>query len=148
MSQVFTSEDWRVGVSSQFVIEIENEVTGVFIECSGLEVQVEVDTWEEGGANGFVHQFPSRMRYGNLTLKKAVFAAAELHQWLLRVGSGRRERHPISIVLRAPDGEQVRRWDFDRAFPVKWSGPGLKADGAETAIESIEFVHEGLIGPS
>ena len=148
MGEVFTTDDWKIGLSSRFLIEIENEVTGVFTECSGLEATLAVDTWEEGGANTYVHQFPSRMSYGNLTLKKAVFASASLQEWLFRVSRGQRDRQPISIILYAPDQSEARRWDFDRAFPIKWSGPTLSADSSDAAIESIEFVHAGLIPPS
>ena len=35
-------------------------------------------------------------------------------------------------------------WKASNAFPVKIEGPGLKATGNETAIESIEVAHEGL----
>jgi phage tail-like protein len=41
-------------------------------------------------------------------------------------------------------GEDVRRWNLVRAFPVKWVGPDLKASASEVAIESLELAHEGI----
>jgi hypothetical protein len=41
----------------------------------------------------------------------------------------------------------VMWWDFKEAFPVKWSGPGLRADAAQIAVESIELRHRGLSRP-
>ena len=34
----------------------------------GLELNVETEQYEEGGENGFVHKFPGRMSWPNITL--------------------------------------------------------------------------------
>ncbi len=39
-------------------------------------------------------------------------------------------------------------WDFKEAFPVKWTGPDLRAVSTEVAFESIELAHRGLSRPS
>jgi hypothetical protein len=31
------------------------------------------------------------------------------------------------------------------AYPVKWSGPSMKAGAAEMAIEALELVHTGFV---
>ena len=38
-------------------------------------------------------------------------------------------------------------WDFKEAFPVKWTGPDLRADSGSVAIESVELAHRGLSRP-
>ena len=38
-------------------------------------------------------------------------------------------------------------WDFKQAYPVKWSGPDLKADSPAVAVETIELVHRGISKP-
>ena len=43
------------------------------------------------------------------------------------------------------EGIPVKRWDLIRAFPVKWTGPDMKANGGEIAIESLEIAHEGVL---
>jgi phage tail-like protein len=35
-------------------------------------------------------------------------------------------------------------WKVRNAWPCKISGPHLKADGSEVAMETIELAHEGL----
>jgi phage tail-like protein len=35
-------------------------------------------------------------------------------------------------------------WKFKRAWPCKWTGPGLNAKNNEIAMESLEICHEGL----
>jgi hypothetical protein len=39
-------------------------------------------------------------------------------------------------------------WDFKEAFPVKWTGPELRADSGNVAFESIELAHRGLSRPA
>jgi phage tail-like protein len=41
-------------------------------------------------------------------------------------------------------GNEKWRWRFTLAYPVKWSGPELKADGNDVEVESLELVHEGI----
>ena len=45
-------------------------------------------------------------------------------------------------------GQEQRRWDFAGAYPVKWTGPALKANINEVAIEALELAHNGLMNVS
>jgi hypothetical protein len=38
-------------------------------------------------------------------------------------------------------------WDFKEAFPYKWTGPELRSDSSNVAIESVELAHRGLSRP-
>jgi phage tail-like protein len=38
----------------------------------------------------------------------------------------------------------VARWNFFRAWPVKYTGPTFSAEGNDVAIETLEIAHEGL----
>ena len=55
-----------------------------------------------------------------------------------------RERRNGSIVLLGRRGEEVVRWNFVRAWPSKWDGPDLNAEGTDVAIEMLELAHEGI----
>jgi hypothetical protein len=39
-------------------------------------------------------------------------------------------------------------WDFKEAYPVKYTGPELRADSGSVAFESIELTHRGLSRPT
>ena len=41
-------------------------------------------------------------------------------------------------------GEDVWRWNFKDAYPVKWSGPELRGSNTEVAVETLELAHRGL----
>ena len=42
-------------------------------------------------------------------------------------------------------GEEIKRWNFFRALPVRWIGPRLEAKGGLSyPVERIEIAHEGI----
>ena len=42
----------------------------------------------------------------------------------------------------------VMYWNFKEAYPVKYTGPDLRADSANIAFESVELTHRGLSRPA
>ena len=49
---------------------------GGFTECAGLEMTLKTEDYREGGNNGAVLHFPSRVEWGTITLKKGVGGTA------------------------------------------------------------------------
>lgn len=131
-------------LSHQFVVELDGIIVGSFSEVSGLGVEVEVLDYQEGGQNAFRHRLPGAARAsGNLVLRWGVTDVDVLWRWQEDVLQGRITRRNGSVVLVDPRGE-ARRWAFEGAYPVRWSGPDLRASGGTVAIESLELAHEGL----
>jgi len=136
----------RFGVAPRFGIEVKAELLASFAECSGLSVSVRNDKWEEGGANHTTLKFPGRTDFGNLTLRHGVTHSEDLFKWFLEVLRGEDARRNITVILFGHDlQQQLRSWQFSRAFPVKWTGPTLQAASSTVAIESVEFAHDGFV---
>ncbi len=38
--------------------------------------------------------------------------------------------------------EEIKRWDFHRAFPCRWKGPALDANDNMYAMELFEIAYE------
>lgn len=130
-----------------FAIEIEGLLVGGFSHVSGLEAEVETDTWAEGGVNSHVHHFPRATRYPNLVLSHGLTDISTLWNWYHNVSRGVVERRNGTIMLLDRRGLPAMYWNFRNAFPVKWKGPELDAGSSEVAVETIELVHEGLVKP-
>ena len=130
--------------SNLFHIEIEGIEEAFFKECGGLTAETEILSFEEGGVNDYIHKLPGRTKYPNVVLKRGITESGWLWDWYQKVASGKVERKNISIVLYNPKGEEVKRWSFERAYPVKWSGSDLKADESAIAVETLEITHEGM----
>jgi phage tail-like protein len=137
--------------AGKFVFEVDGLEIGAFQEVSGLSVQVEVQTIEEGGLNDYVHQLPGRMKWPNLKLKRGVTDSDALFEWLnkssgegLAGGGYKLERSTGRISLLDASYTPVRTWEFEGAFPVKWTGPSLSASNNDVAVEELEIAHHGF----
>jgi len=130
--------------SCRFYVEVDNKKEAVFTEVSGLSMEMALEDIEEGGNNGFVHRMPGRCKVGNLTLKRGMTVSNEFLQWSAKVAQGTIEKKHVSVVLYNLDGSEAMRWNFDHAYPVKWSGPQFKADDTAVALETVELAHEGM----
>jgi len=129
----------------RFHIELDHLYVGGFSEASGLTVETEYEEYAEGGVNGFVHRFPSRIRHEPIVLKRGLTVSPILWEWFQKSLDGMVERKSGSIILLDENFEDWMIWDFYDAFPVKWIGPTLDASRSEVAIEQLEIVHQGLV---
>jgi len=131
--------------SGRFLVEIGSEVVANFQECSGLTVEVEIQEYVEGGNNEFIHKLPGRMKFTNITLKRGVTDNKQFSSWRPKVEGGKItvERKNISIILFSHSGETVKTWEVTDAYPVKWTGPDMRASSMDVAIETLELAHQG-----
>ena len=53
-------------------------------------------------------------------------------------------RKDVTISLLDEEHTPVMTWKLINAWPKKISGPSLKSDGNDVAIESMTIVHEGI----
>jgi len=114
-----------------------------FTEVSGLSAEIETMTYNEGGRNDSVHKLPTRMKHPNLVLKRGVTDVKDLQQWLQESFMGP-DRKEVTLTMYNEQLEQVRRWSFKNAYPVKWTGPQFNAAQNTVATESLEIVHDGI----
>ena len=132
----------------RFGVEIQGVVVGWFTECSELSLEREVTPYKEGGVNDYVHQLPNRVSYSGITLKRGL-ADNVLWDWFQKgLYDGKVELHNISIVLYGGDRAETKRWNLVDAYPVKWTGPELKGDSDDLAIETLEIGCGGSGGAS
>jgi phage tail-like protein len=118
---------------------------GGFSECTGLEMAMQPDEFKEGGNNGFIHKFPTRVTWSNIVLKKGVGAGTALWDWQYGFAVGRGRRRD-GVIMLLGDFQQVPNniWHFRRGLPVKYTGPAMNATQSSVAIEAIEISHEGI----
>jgi phage tail-like protein len=148
MTDVFIDK----GISAAtFLFEVDGVEIGRFSEVSGLQVDVATEDVEEGGQNSFVHKLPGRMSWPNITLKRGMTKNDSLITWLTKSSgeqfasnSSKLERSTAAITLLDAAGKRLRAWEFDGAFPVKWSGPTFAAGSTDMAMEELEITHHGF----
>jgi phage tail-like protein len=145
---------------------------GAFQECSGLDVEMDVQEYLEGGRNDSVIKRIGRAKYQPLVLKRGMFYTVQtpsdppatgpvsrngemvdpaLWRWFQHVVSGHRPAARYDGIIEVldrtfdpMDAAPVAKWFFDRGLPAKVVGPQLNAKTGEVAIEELHIAHEGL----
>jgi phage tail-like protein len=147
----------------RFILELGFLQAAGFSECTGLLLETKVYEYREGGRNSHALKFPDVGSVGTITLKRGMTAGPAsdvLYRWQLDVMSGRFDpaanlnRRPadpaqdldnkVAVVLLDEMGRPLKRWQLVRPFPVKWTGPELKASASDVAIEALELACEGI----
>lgn len=127
-----------------FLVEIDGITRAAFQEASGFDSTIDIIEHREGGENTTVRKLPGMTKYSNISLKRGITDDRELYDWHRQIVQGDMVRKNGSIVLLDRRGEEVARWNFVRAWPSKWDGPDLNAEGTDIAIEMLELAHEGV----
>src|SRR6266508_6202813 len=103
-------------------LTIDHKEVGYFTEVCGLNSEIETMTYNEGGRNEYVHKLPTRMKHPNLVLKRGVTATKDLQDWFQDCYMGPKLKS-LSLTMVNEAGDRIRTWSFERAFPIKWTGP-------------------------
>lgn len=133
--------------SFRFTVEVDGVAVGAFTEITLPNFEIETEQVKEGGLNDFIHTLPGRGKPGNVTLKHGLMLNDTFMQWTYQVmvnAFGSERFKTMTVVIFNNNHLPLYRIDFDRAFPVKWTGPSLKSSESAVAIESIEIAHQGV----
>ena len=133
-------------IGFHFAVDIQGAATGYFTECSGLGSEHELIEHKVVTEKGqeVVLQLPGRMKWEKITLKRGITSNMDMWDWRKQVEDGDVDsaRRDGSIVMYDQHLKEVARWNFERAWPVKVSGPSPKADSNAIGIEEITIAHE------
>ena len=143
-----TNTNWPADpyLTSLFVLEIGGIWEAEFSQCTGLQSETEVVSVEEGGENNFAHKLRGRNKNPPLVLKHGISKMSPA-LWAWREAMIHRLVPPMlngAVILLDDQKQEVARWSFRNAAPVKWQGPALKAGDNALAIETLELSHDGL----
>jgi phage tail-like protein len=133
--QAFTFDVKLLGLNVQL---------GFFAAVTGFSSQVDVLEYPEGGQNTFVHRLPTRVKQGNITLKRGVVTSEKaLLDWYQKTTV---QVQPITLQITAMNTalQPVRVWNFANAYPVKWTSIDLASSSTEIVTEQLEVAHTGM----
>lgn len=146
-----TGEPIEIHSAFRFTVEIDGIAYAAFTECTLPNLEVETLEVKEGGHNEYTHKLPMRVKTGNITLRHGITKGVDLLKWYLQILQGQISdaTRQVSVVMYGHlAAEQkigpVVRWNFEKAYPVRWTGPTLKTDDAALAIEVLELAHHGF----
>ena len=131
-----------------YQIEVSGIITGYFTECSGLGSEhelIEHKIVNEQG-NEEIRMLPGRLKWDQIKLKRGITDVMDIWDWrkLVEEGKMKDARMNGSIIMLNQELNPVAQWDFENGWPMKVTGPELKADSNAYAIEELTVVHEGI----
>lgn len=119
----------------------ENETH--FRDVSGLSMELEEETYNEGGENRFVRKFPVRARYPDLVLKRGLLTNSAVGKWCAAAIQDLDIRPATVWVTVLNDAhEPLQTYTFVNAWPKKWSISDLNAESSEIIVESLELAYQ------
>jgi phage tail-like protein len=133
-----TGKRLQINAAFRFVVDLDGERQAAFTECSLPSIEWEMEEIKEGGLNLYTHMLPGRRKSARVSLKNGV-ANGELLSWYIEAIGKAAGRKPLTITLLDSMLNPVIVWQLQEAYPVKWTGPNLKADDNAIAIQTLEL---------
>jgi phage tail-like protein len=128
----------------RFTIVFDDLPPGGFSDCTGLQMETEVQEYPEGGLNTHTHKFPGRSKVSAVTLKRGIVNRV-LWDWFHDQTNGIVKPRSCTILVHDQSGgEDLMEFQLQKAFPTKWIGPELSASQNNLAVETLELAHQGL----
>ena len=114
-----------------------------FQEVSGLEVEMEMEPFVEGGENRFTWQLPKRTRYSDITLKRGMFIGSGIISWCKNaLENFIFDPVNITISLLNENHTPLQSWSVVNAIPKKWSISSFNAQESSIVVESITLSYQ------
>jgi phage tail-like protein len=110
-----------------------------FQEVSGLSVDLDMESFKEGGQNRFEHQLPVRTRYGDITLKRGMNELPSgVMAWCINaVQNFTFQPTNVLITLLNDLHVPVQNWYVVNAIPKRVEFATLNAEQSQVAIETL-----------
>jgi phage tail-like protein len=132
-------------LTHHFGVEIQGKIAGYFTECSGLGSETElVEHKVVQNGKEIVMKIPGRLKWDDITLKRGITSSMDIWAWRQEIINGGVDagRQNGSVVAYNQELVEVARWNFERAWPSKVTGPTPKSDSSEVGMEELVITHE------
>jgi phage tail-like protein len=125
----------------KFQVIIDRLTFAVFTECVLPTLSMTPQKIEEGGQNNYAHRLPARVEVGTVKLKYGLCRSSDMLLWymMLMKGDVLNNTHNMIVMMHDALGLPLAAYLFKDAYPIRWTGPSLKASESAVAIEEIEF---------
>lgn len=111
-----------------------------FREVSGLAVDLEEETVNEGGENRFSHKLPVRASFQPLTLKRGLLVDTGLKQWIENaIYNLQMAPATVWITLLNEAHESLQTYVVHGARPKKWEVSAFAAETSDIVVETLEL---------
>jgi phage tail-like protein len=127
----------------QFKIGQQTPGDSRFQEVSGLDVEMEMETFAEGGQNRFEWQLPKRAKYSDITLKRGMLIGSGIVLWCKNAFENF-SFEPCNIIITLLNDQHVplQAWSVVNAIPKKWTISGFNAEQNSIVVETFTLSYQ------
>jgi phage tail-like protein len=132
-----------------FHFRVEFDVPGAgdrdmrFRDVSGLTMELEEFSYNEGGENRFSHKFPVRGRYPDLVLKRGLLTDSGLRAWIMNaIDNLVVSPATVWVKLLNAEHQPLQTYSVFGAWPKKWVISDFGAEASEIVVETLELSYK------
>lgn len=136
--------EWPLPVTFHFSVKLGvSEIA--FSEVSGLDTTVKTKDVRSGGDNSTVYHLPEKISYSDLVLKRALVTKEDpffkwCNQNMDSIQAGFTvSPQQIEVTMLDCENAPLASWNFEGAYPFKWSYNHLNSMKSEVMIETISL---------
>lgn len=127
----------------QFGLEGIGENDFRFREVSGLSMEVEEESYSEGGELRFTHKLPVRARFPDLSLKRGLLTDSVVRKWCEEaIYNFNFQPITVWVTLLNEKHQPLMTHIIVNAWPKKWSISDYNAESSAIVVESLDLGYQ------
>lgn len=128
----------------RYRVEIEGIAELGFSSVDGLESEIEVAEYREGGYKT-IHKLPGQEKTGTITLERGATRDLQMYEWYNQALTDSNFRRTVTIIELDYDMEtELRRHVLYEAWASKFTRPRYEGTSSEVAIDAVEIQCEQI----
>lgn len=132
-------------IGSWFEVKLDNGITGMFSDVSGLSIEIEVVDNTLTSKDTVNRKRPGTTKYSEITLKRTLSADKAFWTWAKGIRDGKADfRTNGAVMLYDIGGKMIGNWKFTNAWPSKWSASDLDVGTDDLMQEEVTLQIELL----
>lgn len=125
---------------------LPNPIDVRFQSVSGISATMQTQEVQEGGENLSVIRLPTRMTYGNLTLKRGMMIGSPLNvEFNLAMSTLTFQPGSVLVILLNAKDTPVSSWLFKETYPLSWAVSDLDATQSSVVIDTMELSYTRMV---
>ena len=117
-----------------------------FQKVSGLQMNMEVSPYQEGGEEGTHKQLYVNASYSDLVLTRGLFVGSGIYQWCNEAIQEKNIK-PVNVTISLLDENHlpVMGWYVINAYPVQLAIGAFNAEESKLAVETLTLHYERFV---
>jgi phage tail-like protein len=123
---------------------LPNPVDVSFQSVGGLSVDVETESYAEGGENRFVHEIPKGLKFSTLVLKRGLKSAPSVVSKWCEDAYENFVFKPVNIIISLLDSHHlpIHNWSVIGAYPTRYEIDEFNAEKGQVVIQTLELKYK------